>query len=74
MKSTIDFELHESGNSIVIDVGEEHSGHEVDIADQDEFLFTATVGKSGEVSLTKDSELAGRVLSAYSSGKLKVRS
>lgn len=74
LKSTIDFDLRESGNSIIIEVGEKRSGHEVDVCDRDEFLFTATVGKSGEISLTKDSKLAGRVLSSYSSGRLKVRS
>jgi len=73
LKSTVDFDLDESGNSIVIDVGTQHSGHEVDIFRNDEFLFTATVGKSGQVSLTKDSKLSGEVLAAYSSGSLEVR-
>ncbi|MFP4038794.1 MAG: PINc/VapC family ATPase [Candidatus Nanohaloarchaea archaeon] len=74
LKSEMGFELEESGNSIVIKVSEKLSGNEVDIYENDEFLFTATVGKSGTVSLTKDSEMAGRVLSAYSSDRLNVRS
>ena len=73
LKSEIDFSIDESGNSINIQVSESLSGDEVDVYDGSEFLFTATVGKSGTVSLTKDSDLAGRILSAYSSGNLNVK-
>ncbi|AOV94981.1 hypothetical protein AQV86_03590 [Nanohaloarchaea archaeon SG9] len=72
-KGEISFELSEKGNSVIIDVGEEKSGTEVDIYEGDEFLFTATVGKSGDISLTKKSELANRVIGANESGRLKVR-
>lgn len=74
LKSEVDFDVHESGNSVVIEVNEGLAGHEVDVYDKNEFLFTATVGKSGEVSLTKSSDLAGRILSAYQTGNLNVRS
>ncbi|PSH00530.1 MAG: ATPase, partial [Nanohaloarchaea archaeon SW_7_46_7] len=72
-KGEISFELSEKGNSVIIDVGEEKSGTEVDIYEGDEFLFKATVGKSGDISLTKKSELANRVIGANESGRLKVR-
>ena len=74
LKSEVDFDIDESGNSINIEVSESLSGKEVDVYDGDEFLFTATVGKSGTVSLTKDSDLAGRILSAYSRDRLNVKS
>ncbi|MFO7794429.1 MAG: KH domain-containing protein, partial [Candidatus Nanohaloarchaea archaeon] len=74
LKSEVDFDVRESGNSVIVDVAESLSGKEVDVYDGDEFLFTATVGKSGEVSLTKSSELSGRILSAYQRDNLKVRS
>ena len=74
LKSEVDFDIDESGNSINIEVSESLSGNEVDVYDGDEFLFTATVGKSGTVSLTKDSDLAGRILSAYSRDRLNVKS
>jgi ATPase len=74
LKSQVDFEVDESGNSINIEVSDSLSGQEVDVYADGEFLFTATVGKSGTVSLTKDSKLAGRVLSAYSTGRLSVKS
>lgn len=75
LKSQIDYDLRESGNSVIIEVNEGLSGNEVDVYDDDdEFLFTATVGKSGEVSMTKSSDLAARILSSYQRNKLKVRS
>ncbi|QKQ98226.1 ATPase [Candidatus Nanohaloarchaea archaeon] len=74
LKSDTGFNVEERGNSVIIGVGEEMSGEEVDIYDEDEFLFAATVGKNGEISLTKQSDLAGRVLGAAEQGDLKVRS
>lgn len=71
-KDEIDFDVEERGNSVVIDVGKQFSGQELDVYSDDEFLFAATVGKKGEVSITKQSELAGRILSAYESGILNV--
>ncbi|MFB6144053.1 MAG: PINc/VapC family ATPase [Candidatus Nanohaloarchaea archaeon] len=73
LKSGIQFQVHEKGNSIIIDVGAEFSGEEVDVYAGDEFLFTATVGKNGEVSLTRDSNLSGKILGAYESNELDVR-
>ncbi len=65
--------VEERGNSVIISVGEDMSGKEVDVYDGDEFLLTATVGKTGEVSVTKQSDLASRILGASESGKLEVR-
>ncbi|MBC5793517.1 MAG: Flp pilus assembly complex ATPase component TadA [Nanohaloarchaea archaeon] len=73
LKSGVQFSVEERGNSMIIDVGTDYSGDDVDVYDGEEFLFTATVGKNGEVSLTKDSDLAGRILGAYESGRLEVR-
>ncbi|MFB6175096.1 MAG: PINc/VapC family ATPase [Candidatus Nanohalobium sp.] len=72
-KSEVSYDVEERGNSVLIHAGENMSGTEVDIYDGDEFLFTATVGKNGDISLTKQSELANRVIGASESGKLKVR-
>lgn len=73
LKNGVEFTVEERGNSLIIQLGTEFSGEEVDVYDEDEFLFTATVGKNGEVSLTKSSELVGRVLGSYQSGNLDVR-
>jgi ATPase len=73
LKNGIDFQVEERGNSLIIDVGTGNSGEDVDVYDGDEFLFTATVGKNGEISLTKNSDLAGQVLGSYESGRLDVK-
>ncbi|MFB6145508.1 MAG: PINc/VapC family ATPase [Candidatus Nanohaloarchaea archaeon] len=73
MKSGVQFSVEERGNSVIINVGTDMSGQDVDVYHNEEFLFTATVGKNGEVSLTKKSDLAGRILSAYESGQLEIR-
>ncbi len=74
LKSSIDFDVRERGNSVIIGLGDQYAGIDIDVYDDEEFLFTATVGKSGEVSLTKDSNLAGRVLGAFRSNSLEIRS
>jgi ATPase len=73
MKSQTGFEVEERGNSVIVSVGEDMAGEEVDVYDGDEFLFTATVGNSGEVSVTKQSDLASRILGAKEAGNLDVR-
>lgn len=73
MKEKVDYTVSERGNSVIISLGKENSGREVDVYDRDEFLFTATIGKKGDISLTKQSELAGHVLGAAERGNLEVR-
>ncbi len=73
LKQGIQYHVEERGNSLIIDVGSDHSGKEVDVYDGNDFLFTATVGKNGEIALTKESDLAGRLIGCYESGKLDVR-
>jgi len=72
-REEINYSFDERGNSVVLDVGEAFSGGEVQVEKNDEFLFAATVGKKGEVSLTKQSELAEDVIKADNAGILKVR-
>jgi len=72
-REEINYSFDERGNSVVLDVGEAFSGEEVQVEKNDEFLFAATVGKKGEVSLTKQSELAEDVIKADNAGILKVR-
>lgn len=73
LKDQVNHSVEERGNSVIVSVGESITGDEVDVYDGDEFLFTATVGKNGEVSVTKSSDLASRILGAAESGKLEVR-
>ncbi len=71
-RDSINYSLEERGKSVVIEVGGEYSGDEVQVQRGEEFLFAATVGKKGEVSLTKESDLADQVLRSHSTGSLKV--
>lgn len=74
MKSEVDsYHVEERGNSVIISIGEEYAGENVDIYDGEDFLFTATVGKQGEVSVTKQSGQAGRILGAAEAGRLDIR-
>lgn len=70
----LSYDLDERGNSVVLEIGDQHSGTDVDIFDGDEFLFTATVGKDGEISLTKSSDMAGRLLRSASDNQLSIKS
>jgi ATPase len=72
-KDELDYTLEERGKSVVIDVGTEFSGEDVDVMRGDEFLFAATVGKKGEISLTKESDLAEDVMHAHAEGRLHVK-
>ena len=72
LKEKIEYKLEETGNSVIIAVGKEHSGENADLYENKEFLFSATVGKNGQIKITKDFELAKRILGAHSSGNLKV--
>ncbi|MFB6199379.1 MAG: PINc/VapC family ATPase [Candidatus Nanohaloarchaea archaeon] len=72
-KDSLNYRMDERGNSVIIQVGEKHSGNEVDLFDGDEYLFTATVGKNGEISLTKNSETAERLLRSDADNQLEVK-
>jgi len=73
LKKELEFELEETGNSTIIAVDADYAGDSADIYDGEEFLFSATVGKNGQIRITKDFKLAKRILGAYSSNRLKVR-
>lgn len=74
LKSEVEsYHVEERGNSVIISIGEGYAGENVDIYDDDDFLFTATIGKQGEVSVTKQSGQAGRILGAAEAGRLDIR-
>ncbi len=64
--------LEEVGNSLVLIVGQEHSGKVADVYNDKDFLFSATIGKNGQIRITKDFELSRRVLGAYSAQRLNI--
>lgn len=58
----VKFNVYESGNSIEIKVGEELLGEQVNIYVNNEFLFSAIVGKSGKIRINKNSDIGRNLL------------
>ncbi|MDI9624615.1 MAG: PINc/VapC family ATPase [Methanothermobacter sp.] len=66
-----------SGNYVVLEFGKDSIGVSYDILLDEEYLFTATVGKKGTIRIKKDIELAEMILEAVKKGvpiKARVRS
>jgi ATPase len=53
-----------SGNYVVLNFGKNAIGTAFDIIVDDDYLFTATVGKKGTIKIKKDIELADNILTA----------
>lgn len=65
-KLGVDVEL--AGNYVVLNFGKEAIGTPFDILVDNEYLFTATVGKKGTIKIKKDIELATIILDALQRG------
>ena len=65
-KFSVDVEL--AGNYVVLNFGKDNIGTPFDILVDDEYLFTATVGKKGTIKIKKDIELATIILEALKTG------
>ena len=65
-KYGIDVEL--AGNYVVLNFGKDNIGTPFDILVDNDYLFTATVGKKGSIKIKKDIELATIILDALQSG------
>jgi ATPase len=61
-QTSVDVEL--SGNYVVLNFGKDTIGTPFDILVADDYLFTATVGKKGNIKIKKDIELANIILDA----------
>ena len=59
---TVDTEL--AGNYVVLNFRKDFVGTPFDIMVEDEYLFTATVGKKGNIKIKKDIELATIIINA----------
>lgn len=60
----IPFEIGESGAYVVFNFSKKYRGKNANIYIDREYLFTATVGKNGQIRLSKDSELGKKLISA----------
>ncbi len=60
----INLDVGETGAYIVLNTGKEYKGKNIDVFVDDELLFSATVGRSGEIRVSKDSEIGESLLNA----------
>ena len=72
MKNEIKYLVGEKGAYFNIKVEKKFTGKDVDLYDGEEYLFSALVGKNGNIRIRKRSEEGRKVLRAISSKKLRV--
>ncbi|MGC9516907.1 MAG: PINc/VapC family ATPase [Methanomicrobiales archaeon] len=64
LEETFPVNVEFSGNYVVLNFGKDYTGIPYDIIVDDEYLFTATVGKKGTIKIKKDIELADIIIKA----------
>lgn len=65
----IKFDIGETGAYVVFSFKKKHKGENVNIYTDSEYLFTATVGKTGEIKISKNSHLGKGIIKAITSKK-----
>ncbi|MGZ7107664.1 MAG: PIN domain-containing protein [Methanobacterium sp.] len=68
LEERYDVDVELAGNYVVLNFGKENIGTPFDILVDDDYLFTATVGKKGTIKIKKDIELATIILDAVQKG------
>jgi ATPase len=71
-KEELDISLEETQKYIHLKVGPEFSGRMVEIYAGDAYLFSATIGRKGEIKVGKDTDLGRMILS--SKGRISAKS
>jgi ATPase len=64
---TLQFELKETGGYMVLYFNKKLSGKTANVYVENEYLFTATVGRKGDIKVSKDSDIGKALLRALSS-------
>ena len=64
MEDKVEIPVEISGNYVVLNFGKDAIGTSFDIIVEEEYLFTATVGKKGSIKIKKDIELADIIIKA----------
>jgi ATPase len=65
----IEFNVKENGATVNIEVGEEYAGQRVNIYVDNEYLFSATVGRKGVIAVRKKSDHGKTIVKYISAGK-----
>jgi len=72
IKKEAEYSLEELGGNIVIRIDPRLTGRPCDVYKGDQFLFSATIGKKGQIKVHKKSDLGEAVLSAFAMNKLRI--
>ncbi|MCS4541792.1 MAG: PINc/VapC family ATPase [Euryarchaeota archaeon] len=73
IKPEVPAELQRTDKHIIFSLGEGMAGKSVEVYVEDEYLFTATAGRAGDVRISKKSNIAERLLTAIDVGeKIKI--
>jgi len=65
----VKFEIGESGAYVIFSFDKKMKGENANIYVNGEYLFTATIGKSGQIRISKESELGKALITAVASKK-----
>jgi len=65
----LEFRLEEKGNSIELIFGRQHVGESANIYVDEEFVFSAIIGKKAKIKVTKRSDIGKNLLKAVASNK-----
>lgn len=68
----LNFGINEAGNSLEVNFDRKSVGKTASIYIEDNFLFSATIGKKGNIKITKDSDIGNQLLKAVV-GKRKIK-
>ncbi len=63
------FDIHETGAYIVFSFGKKIPGKNANIYVDNEYLFSATIGRSGQIKISKGSDLGKSLLRAITNKK-----
>jgi len=68
----VDFDVGEKGDSVALFFNKHISGKQASIYVEGEYLFTATIGRKGEIKVGKDSDIGRQLLRAVA-GKKEIK-
>ncbi len=68
----VNFSVSEKGNSIIFTFGSSMKGKNVNFYSGDEYVFSATVGRTGTIKVSKNSDVGKRLLPGIIKGKIHV--
>ncbi len=65
----LDFEFSDTGAYVVLSFDKRNAGKSANVYVDDAYLFSATIGRSGQIKVTKDSEIGKSLLNSFATGR-----